>query len=317
MFDDYVKLVVGDYERKRASQALSSRLVNPSPARLRDECLLVCKENFQRKDEGILRTFFNTTGDQDHYLDTIHNCVIDRFRPLVNFLRDHSIKTDAKNINLLAWLIDFKDRPFELGKDYEVELIADALIEPGTHETTNETQFGNSNQTSDVGINATPPKKEDQDEDSPVTTAASKPKSDSRNFITLIGIIVAVVIILSLGLYIYNNADKQETMKMGNSVPGGEGCMYWQEDHYTRIPCHQMITDALVIALDTVKLAHFKKITTPDTLTQKDAGRVWYTKTDGEIEFYTSDGFHPVDIKRRLKPATAYIIDKYIVSQKK
>ncbi len=48
----------------------------------------------------------------------IQRCDTDKFRPLVNYLRGRSESTDEKNIELLAWLIDFPGRPWELGKTY-------------------------------------------------------------------------------------------------------------------------------------------------------------------------------------------------------
>jgi hypothetical protein len=94
------------------------------------------------------------------------------------------------------------------------------------------------------------------------------------------------------------------------------GCMYWSEDHYKPIACNQKIPNAMIIALDTAKLKTFKKITMPDTITYLDIGKVWYSKIDGKIEYYTSGGEHPIVFDHRLKPVTKYIIDKYILSSK-
>jgi hypothetical protein len=49
----------------------------------------------------------------------------------------------------------------------------------------------------------------------------------------------------------------------------------------------------------------------PDTLTQRALGHVWYSKIDGLVEFYTAGGIHPVHRERRLRPLTAYILQKY------
>jgi hypothetical protein len=88
--------------------------------------------------------------------------------------------------------------------------------------------------------------------------------------------------------------------------------MYWAKDHFQPIPCTQKVPNTLVVALDTVKVKNFKRITRPDTITNRAKGSVWYSKIDNEIEFFTADGEHPVVIGRRLKPITDYIIDKYI-----
>jgi hypothetical protein len=88
--------------------------------------------------------------------------------------------------------------------------------------------------------------------------------------------------------------------------------MYWAGDHYEQVSCNQKLGDTMVIALDTFKLRHFKKITRPDTITGYSLGRVWYIKMDGRVEFYTADGHHPIQQQRRLKPLSDYIIFKYI-----
>lgn len=66
--------------------------------------------------------------------------------------------------------------------------------------------------------------------------------------------------------------------KASNFSPSGitGGCMYWAEDHYQPAPCNQPIENTLVVALDTLKLTHFKRITRPDTITTKSLGKVWY-----------------------------------------
>lgn len=314
MFGDYVKLVVQDYEQKRAAQTLSSRLVSPTPARLRDECLLVCKENFHRKDEGILRTFFNTSGDRDHYLDEINNCDIDRFKPLINFLRNPSITTDVKNINLLAWLIDFKDRPFEYGKTYIVEEESNnAVNNPAIEENKSPDKVPlekKENMPTSPGIPFGTTTNGDKDSEAGTALTGTKRKLTLEK----IGLYTGVLLLVISGLYIYYRNTSEKPAVMGSTLKGPEACMYWAGDHYEQVSCNQKIKEALVVALDSFQLQHFRKITRPDTITQQHVGRIWYIKTGGDIEFYTAEGMHPVEIKKRLKPATAYIIDKYILS---
>ncbi len=92
----------------------------------------------------------------------------------------------------------------------------------------------------------------------------------------------------------------------------GEGCMYWASDHYERVACNEKHGDTLVIALDTFRLKHFKKINDPDTITQNSIGRVWYIKIDNQIEYFTSDGDYPPEPNRKLKPITLYMIKAHI-----
>lgn len=43
--------------------------------------------------------------------------------------------------------------------------------------------------------------------------------------------------------------------------------MYWAGDHYEAIDCNKQVSGIQSIALDTMKLYHFKKITSPNTMT--------------------------------------------------
>ncbi len=63
--------------------------------------------------------------------------------------------------------------------------------------------------------------------------------------------------------------------------------------------------------MDTMLVAHFRKITTPDTITLKALGHVWYSKIDGKVEFFTSDGANPEHPEKELRQATRYMIKKY------
>jgi hypothetical protein len=84
-------------------------------------------------------------------------------------------------------------------------------------------------------------------------------------------------------------------------------------DSEPQASCNQKQGDAMVLALDTAKLAKFRKITRPDTITARALGRVWYCKINNKVQFFTADGYHPVHVERHLKPLTLYMINKHIV----
>lgn len=118
MFADYQSLVVLDYQKKREANVLPLSLSRPSPAQVKSECLRVCTKRFDRKDERALTMFFGEISDKMACLQAIKRCGIDKFRPLVNFLKESTESPGEKNIELLAWLIDFEPRPWEFGKEY-------------------------------------------------------------------------------------------------------------------------------------------------------------------------------------------------------
>jgi hypothetical protein len=131
----------------------------------------------------------------------------------------------------------------------------------------------------------------------------------SKRKISKVVIAGILLVVIGAGRYWWKNVAQPQSI-----IPGNGACMYWAEDHFQQIPCNQKIPNAIVVALDTVKVKNFKKITRPDTITHKAKGNVWYSKINKKLEFFTADGEHPEVIGRRLKPITDYIINKYIDS---
>lgn len=85
-------------------------------------------------------------------------------------------------------------------------------------------------------------------------------------------------------------------------------CMCWNEFKYIKVDCRDKTQPNQIVGLNEDKLHNFEKIRKPDTLSKADVGKVWYSKIDNEVEFFTSSGKHPVHINRSLKAATEHII---------
>ncbi|HEY4063638.1 MAG TPA: hypothetical protein VGM30_17140 [Puia sp.] len=310
MFADYITLVVRDYRKKTAADALPLYLMQPTPARLRDICLEVCNERHDwRKDEGTLAAFFGRGSDKGAYLKAIERCDIDKFRPLVNFLKESTGATDPKNIELLAWLIDFKPRPFEHSGKYDLNDTEDSSIwkELPQKEKAERVKNGrgipvqSEGETDEATI-----EKSGQIED--VTTEQTlfvQRGSNSKK----VKIVLTITIAFAASIVIYWLISKNFSKP---SFTGHEACMFWADDHYEQVSCNQRMGNTLVIALDSQKLVHLRKITRPDTITINAIGTVWYVKYRGNLEYYTSDGYHPIDQRLRLKPITAYMIRTHI-----
>lgn len=297
MFVDYQSLVVRDYEEKKSSNTISPRLIIATPAELRNECIAVCQTRFAPKDQRILRNFFGDIGsDVETCTRVIRRCDPGKFKPLQKYLKKESQETHFRNIDLLAWLIDFEPRPFEYGRKYD-DLLDDKVRTEKKEGKPANNPNPESQPQADRGVK-------------PITGfAAASTNTGTKGskgifrrpviaILTLLGISLA-------GYFIWSN--KKSTFSAGKEM-----CMYWTGDHYEPVSCSQKMDNTLVIALDSQKLRQFKRITRPDTITLKSIGKVWYVKINGEIEYYTADGFHPVDIRLRLKPITDYMINKYI-----
>jgi hypothetical protein len=285
---DYTKAVLADYHKKKAANELPFDMKQLSPARFRAACLEVCRERYNRKDERLLKAFFGEAADQKACLLAIDGSKIDKLKPLINFLKQKTNKRiDDKNIELLAWLINFKDRPCEAGKKYSTDGIGPEIpqvppiemrIEVGPQETS-----------------------EKEEKSGPATSEPKEISGKSKK------VILTVTILVVLGMVVHWVYPSNSTLPTGR-----QACMFWANDHYQPVSCNQKMENVQVIALDSEKMVHFIKITRPDTITLNAVGHVWYAKYKGNIEFYTSDGFQPFDPNLRLKHITSYIIRKYI-----
>jgi hypothetical protein len=322
LFPDYQQLVMRAYERKKVNNTLPHGLMHLTPAKLKDECVKRCTKDVNRRDEKVIRDFCGDLNEARSCHAIMQRCDTDKFRPLVNYLRKRSESTDEKNIELLAWLIDFAGRPWEMGKtvsgDEDINedqalndasqaaedqvKASDSLAKPPA--TGNEKPAGNpiipENPIIQALIGGSKGK-----ESAGVKTAETSNQEKSRAKSTK-RLAAAVMLSLVLG------TGGMWWWKDKNQTPHSGYCMYWQEDHYEPIACNQKISNARVIALDTMRLKNLRKITRPDTITYRAIGKVWYSKINDKIEYYTSGGEHPVIFSRQLKPITVYIIDKYI-----
>lgn len=103
------------------------------------------------------------------------------------------------------------------------------------------------------------------------------------------------MVIIAIVIYLFINND----------------CMCWNGIKYIEVDCKDNTQSNQIIALNEDKLHNFEKIMKPDTLTKADVGKVWYSKIDNEIEFFTHSGYHPILTRKSLKAATEHIIRTY------
>lgn len=279
LFEDYKQEVLKAYHNKKNSGKLSDNLAMPTPRKVKDECLIVLARRYDKKDDEVIRLFFDPLHHYNDHAKSIERIEIDKFKPLINFVKGEINRTEDKNVKLLAWLIDFEPRPYKF--------IVPPVVE--------DDKKGNQEENKGNAL---------------VDTTAPQPigifKPDRKPISNRLKLIALLFIFLTTsGVYL---AKRQSAIV---TYTGQEKCMYWAEDHYQPISCTQKMDDALVIALDTVRLLAFKKITTPDTISIKSVGKVYYFKRNNRLEFFTAGGFHPVYIDRKLKPLTAYMLANY------
>ncbi|WP_027378727.1 hypothetical protein [Chryseobacterium daeguense] len=87
--------------------------------------------------------------------------------------------------------------------------------------------------------------------------------------------------------------------------------MYWDGEMYIPTNSTDVGPEFNVVAIDLYKVKHFKRITRKDTMTvENSVGRTWYSKYNGDVQFFTADGVDP-DNGRELRKSTDFIITKY------
>ncbi len=272
-----------------------------SPASLQAACMAACRDRYDRKDELILRGFFEAGNDQQTFLYAIEKIEIDRFRPLVYFMKGKTKNPDDKVVELIAWLIDFKDRPYDRLKNYSIACLPSQRppIDKGI-EATLPAPAGNEN-----GLPLYP-KEPNEMAPNPISSGDDIKRKKRKRFM------LTITISIAFGMVVFLTWPYKPIKPPKYPLTGNEACMYWDEDHYQPVSCNQKIENVQVIALDTAILKKAHKITRPDTITLNAIGSVWYVKYRGELEYYTDSGSHPLDPNLRLKPITAYMIRKYI-----
>jgi hypothetical protein len=291
MYADYKSLILLKYKNDCKAQRLSLSLSRPTPGSLRAECATLCKYRFDKKDQQILRNFFGQHDNQKAYIQAIEGFDIDKFKPLLNFINGKTGDTDQKNIELLAWLLDIQPRPYRNDFPYE-------NIDPNTEPPQDESKIT----VDDVGLK--------QEVNQQPTRLGLLGAVDARNdnvtktfLLNRRRVIVSVLIIVLITSAVIG------LWRAG--IPAGS-CMYWAGDHYQLVACDKKMDNVLVIAAERSMLKDFKKITREDTITEKALGHIWYSKINNVVEYFTADGYHPLQVHYHLKPLTRYIIQQHI-----
>jgi len=187
-----------------------------------------------------------------------------------------SREPNTRNIELLAWLIDYQPRPFRSTLPLNQDDHPDPNPDPEI------------------------PKEQDPSKEPIPPTKPKPPALIWKEWIKKHQKETALVLLL-LGLILFL------LMKM----PPKKQCMYWSGDHYEAVDCNRQLFGAQSIALDTFKLNHFKRITKPDTMTAYSVGKVWYVKIEAVPDCFTTDGNHPLHPGRELKKLTLTVLREH------
>ncbi len=317
---DYITLVTQAYNRKRTNNELSPLLAQSTPASIRRECLHVYQERYNKKDEKILRAFFGPAEPGRQFLQLIGEFATDKFRPLDNYLKGGTEKTDDRNLELLAWLIDFRHRPFVYGMEVilnEDELCTIGRLEKDAEKKQVKPSWEKDSLQEEENAPAVELRNPGEKETKNVTTNNEKSlhaflrndQQKKRRRVILFFLTVAACLGITYAIW------RQERNNQLAPGDANTGCMYWAGDHYEAMPCNEERKDRFKLPMDTEKMKNFRRIILEDTITEKSIGHVYYIKIGGGIEFYTAGGNHPVDVTRPLKPLSDYMFEKHLRKQ--
>lgn len=311
-FELFTKEVIEIYTQKKANGDLHSKLEKPSPANLRDYILIILARGLNQDDIQVLYDFFDPTANYVDLERAIKKIELAKLRPLQNFILGQVSTRDENIVKLLAILIKFEPRPYSLWKQQRLSAIAKPedipIEENGQTGKLEDQQESPLIPISPVKMESVPTSSSTETEQAndaniscaPIDNEPKKPHKhhpailSHRQAIYFLGLVVLTIALLA-------------------TLAPPKQCMYWQDDRYIATHCDSKIPASKVIARDDYILEHFQKITRPDTLSIEHASKVWYSKINNKVTFFTSPGLghHPVQHDRFLRVATEDIIVKY------
>lgn len=122
---------------------------------------------------------------------------------------------------------------------------------------------------------------------------------------------IVLVLCFTTGSIAFSKNPNTQTQGIAGILQSDAKCMYWDEVEYKLSDCENDKPNINLKPVNINLLKYFKKITRKDTLTVENAaGKTWYSKYNGVVEFFTIDGEDP-DNGRELRSSTPYIIEKY------
>jgi len=319
-YQDYLDAIVRYYQQKKVNNELPARLLNPTPAKLKDECLLVYQSRYEKKDLKILLNFLEVNEGAD--VLRLIKTGRDRFKPLDNFLREGTENPEDRHIDLLGWLLDFEPRPFVTGYNYAKDKL-DSLpnftaidVDGGSGLTMGEKltkpiieKSGSGEADTNERLSKeSPPKEFISDEvksTSPIRIDIKNIQAwiDKRRASLRVGGIAALGLITAI---YFNN----KGIVFGDGNSNNSGCMIWTGDYYRQVPCDTIVRKGFIVPLNRKRMESLRRITTPDTLRREHIENVWYRKRgNGRIDYYTDGGQDPVDPKADLHSLSEYMFN--------
>ena len=284
-FIDYKKAIKEQYKVAR-EQEVSGILADPSPAQMRNLCLIIYDSRLTRADEQIFRLFFEAKETEELKKVIIH-CNIDRFKPIISFLKGTKDSNDKIRIEMAAIIVNYPHRPYGIHSKSEGCCVVGMDLDKPTN-------LGVKVQTTGL-----------QDNHPEIPQFGLVKSRATNKWVAVVLIAIAAISGFALSKTVFKEKE----------------CMQWQNDHYEIVDCEttaQSFSSVNEIVPLKEELVDFKKVDVHDTTTFFVNGkpRYWYGKVNGKPEFFNSvgNGMHP-ETGKALKPVSAYIIKKYVTGK--
>jgi hypothetical protein len=302
-FIGYKQAIVDAYQKKRNDPQLDW-LMRPTRYRIKQHCIQLIEHGLQKRDQPMLHNYLKMKSGNNDYLAAIKDTVADHFNGFEKFLLDTNKTTAEKNIELLAWLIDFPTRPFsQYIKEQQNELILtnqeEDVIPFHRADIEKRNISGEKKEAGALNTEELIERKIQQaatngatvgEREKHVPQILPDKNIDRRWFI-------AIAVLLVTGIFIWR------------FLPTEKNCMYWDNDHYVATPCDVPRLDTPLVRLDHAKIRGFLRIKHVDTLTRYSVGKLWYVRVADSIEVYSAGGEHPLYPDKKLKPLTDYAVN--------
>lgn len=293
--NSYQKAVLEKYKKEKGGE-MRGYLAEPTSSQIRHACIYLFHRRTERDDNYILNRFFEFRNDEKKLIE-IENFGIGKFKAIEKFLKGEAKKTSIKNLNLIAWLIDFQPRPYNKYLHDDEETII--VLPPGGKDTP----------------------------DKPGVTNTQQSSKRKWSLTIKIAVVFGAILVVSsitkslLDLPSIENPDFESNRPVTKNldIDTDKGCMAWADSLYIPVSCDKgpfSKYGTKVEPLNTNTLSSLKKkkvnAATDFFVEGTEQPLIWYSKSDdGGIEYFSAPGLHPITGKT-LKAITDHIIDRYV-----
>lgn len=251
-FKSYKEAIIKQYAIAQ-KEDVSGILSSPTPAQLRDFCSLLCGKGLTLADEELMKGFFETKPDES-LKRSIERCNIDKFRPLISFLKGEKDTENQTRVGLSAIIVNFQSRPY-------AKFLGNKIVSTETE----------SNSKANLIV------KEGILNDDPRKGLYKRWQY----------LILGIVGVFSVGYVVKDVVlPEKQCMQWQSDHYELVDCQNKVDSLYSSVPI--IPTDEKAIELKKIIVSD------TTTFFEGGKAKIWYCKVDGLPEFFDGPGFHPI-----------------------